>query len=100
MNCKLCNASYIQSLEWLSYSFFFCILDFLCETLHYNGGCCPLQLQQIQQASLQSAYDARRDYMRRPDTLLYGAQGSSSHHDMMHQSSMSGEDASPQVNVV
>lgn len=35
--------------------------------------------------------------MRRPDTLLYGAQGSSSHHDMMQQSSMSGEDASPQV---
>ena len=58
-----------------------------------------LQLQQIQQASLQSAYDARRDYMRRPDPLLYGAHSSSSHHDMMQQSSMSGEDASPQVSV-
>lgn len=34
--------------------------------------------------------------MRRPDTLLYGGH-SSSHHEMMQQSSMSGEDASPQV---
>ncbi|XP_067945759.1 transcription factor AP-2-alpha-like [Watersipora subatra] len=54
------------------------------------------QLQQIQQASLQAAYDPRREYMRRPDSLLYGAHSSSSHHEIMQHSSMSGDEASPQ----